>query len=50
MTSHAAVVGRQMGKPSIVGAGALEIDERGKQFRVERHRRSRKATSSRSTA
>ena len=27
MTSHAAVVGRQMGKPSIVGAGALEIDE-----------------------
>src|SRR5205807_2793450 len=35
MTSHAAVVGRQMGKPSIVGAGALEIDERGKQFRVD---------------
>jgi pyruvate,orthophosphate dikinase len=34
MTSHAAVVGRQMGKPSIVGAGALDIDERGKQFRV----------------
>ncbi len=34
MTSHAAVVGRQMGKPSIVGAGGLEIDERGKQFRV----------------
>ena len=32
MTSHAAVVGRQMGKPSIVGAGALEIDEHGKQF------------------
>ena len=28
MTSHAAVVGRQMGKPSVVGAGALEIDER----------------------
>src|SRR4030081_3701514 len=27
MTSHAAVVGRQMGKPSIVGAGAVEIDE-----------------------
>ncbi len=23
MTSHAAVVGRQMGKPSIVGAGSL---------------------------
>jgi len=35
MTSHAAVVGRQMGKPSIVGAGALAIDEAGKQFRVE---------------
>jgi pyruvate,orthophosphate dikinase len=34
MTSHAAVVGRQMGKPSIVGAGELEIDEHGKQFRV----------------
>jgi pyruvate, orthophosphate dikinase len=37
MTSHAAVVGRQMGKPSIVGAGALEIDEHGKQFRVGGH-------------
>ena len=35
MTSHAAVVGRQMGKPSIVGAGALEIDEAAKQFRVD---------------
>src|SRR5207302_4160762 len=34
MTSHAAVVGRQMGKPSVVGAGALEIDEAGRQFRV----------------
>ncbi len=34
MTSHAAVVGRQMGKPSVVGAGALEIDEHAKQFRV----------------
>lgn len=34
MTSHAAVVGRQMGKPSIVGAGALVIDEGAKQFRV----------------
>src|SRR6185503_350630 len=30
MTSHAAVVGRQMGKPSVVGAGALVIDERAK--------------------
>jgi pyruvate,orthophosphate dikinase len=35
MTSHAAVVGRQMGKPSVVGAGALEIDETAKQFRVD---------------
>ena len=34
MTSHAAVVGRQMGKPSIVGAGALEIDEAHRRFRV----------------
>jgi pyruvate, orthophosphate dikinase len=34
MTSHAAVVGRQMGKPSIVGAGALDIDEANKVFRV----------------
>jgi pyruvate,orthophosphate dikinase len=34
MTSHAAVVGRQMGKPSIVGAGALEIDEHHKLFRL----------------
>ena len=34
MTSHAAVVGRQMGKPSIVGAGALSIDEKGKTFTV----------------
>jgi pyruvate,orthophosphate dikinase len=34
MTSHAAVVGRQMGKPSVVGAGELQIDEKGKQFRV----------------
>jgi pyruvate, orthophosphate dikinase len=35
MTSHAAVVGRQMGKPSIVGAGGLEIDEPRKVFRVD---------------
>jgi pyruvate,orthophosphate dikinase len=34
MTSHAAVVGRQMGKPSIVGAGALEIDEAARLFKV----------------
>jgi len=35
MTSHAAVVGRQMGKPSIVGAGGLAIDESARQFRVD---------------
>ena len=34
MTSHAAVVGRQMGKPSVVGAGDLVIDEKGRQFTV----------------
>ncbi len=34
MTSHAAVVGRQMGKPSIVGAGAIEVDEGNRLFRV----------------
>jgi pyruvate, orthophosphate dikinase len=34
MTSHAAVVGRQMGKPSVVGAGALEINESAREFRV----------------
>ena len=34
MTSHAAVVGRQMGRPSVVGAGALEIDEKAKVFSV----------------
>jgi pyruvate,orthophosphate dikinase len=34
MTSHAAVVGRQMGKPSIVGAGALDIAEAARSFVV----------------
>jgi pyruvate,orthophosphate dikinase len=34
MTSHAAVVGRQMGKPSVVGAGALEINESARQVRL----------------
>ena len=34
MTSHAAVVGRQMGKPSVVGAGQLQIDERAKTLKV----------------
>jgi pyruvate,orthophosphate dikinase len=32
MTSHAAVVGRQMGKPSIVGCGALTLNEEEKYF------------------
>ena len=35
MTSHAAVVGRQMGKPSIVGASALQVDEGRRQFSVD---------------
>jgi pyruvate,orthophosphate dikinase len=35
MTSHAAVVGRQMGKPSVVGAGELEINEDRREFRVK---------------
>jgi pyruvate,orthophosphate dikinase len=34
MTSHAAVVGRQMGKPSVVGAGELQIDESARQFTI----------------
>ncbi|HXH06976.1 MAG TPA: pyruvate, phosphate dikinase, partial [Vicinamibacterales bacterium] len=35
MTSHAAVVGRQMGKPCVVGAGAIEISEADRLFRVD---------------
>ncbi len=35
MTSHAAVVGRQMGKPSVVGAGELTINEHGKTLRIK---------------
>jgi pyruvate, orthophosphate dikinase len=35
MTSHAAVVGRQMGKPSVVGAGELQISEQNRQFRIK---------------
>jgi pyruvate,orthophosphate dikinase len=35
MTSHAAVVGRQMGKPSIVGAGELEISEKSRSFSIK---------------
>ncbi len=34
MTSHAAVVGRQMGKPSIVGVGELQIDENARKFSI----------------
>jgi pyruvate,orthophosphate dikinase len=34
MTSHAAVVGRQMGRPSVVGASALHIDEKAKVLTV----------------
>lgn len=34
MTSHAAVVARAIGKPAVVGAEALEIDEEGKYFRI----------------
>ena len=33
-TSHAAVVARGMGKPAIVGASDIEIDEENKEFRV----------------
>ncbi|MBN1272776.1 MAG: pyruvate, phosphate dikinase [Candidatus Aminicenantes bacterium] len=34
MTSHAAVVGRQMGKPSIVGCDVLRLSEESRQFSV----------------
>jgi pyruvate, orthophosphate dikinase len=37
MTSHAAVVGRQMGKPSVVGAGALQIRESARRASVGGH-------------
>ncbi|MDH3627815.1 MAG: pyruvate, phosphate dikinase [Acidobacteriota bacterium] len=36
MTSHAAVVARGMGKPCIVGAEALEVDEKDRRVRVGR--------------
>jgi len=35
MTSHAAVVGRQMGKPSVVGAGGLRIDDRARTLLID---------------
>jgi pyruvate, orthophosphate dikinase len=34
MTSHAAVVGRQMGKPSVVGCSALQIDAKAHTLKV----------------
>ena len=34
MTSHAAVVGRQMGKPAVVGASELRVDEDAKKVKV----------------
>jgi pyruvate,orthophosphate dikinase len=34
MTSHAAVVGRQMGKPAVVGCGALRIEEERRRFSI----------------
>ena len=37
MTSHAAVVGRQMGKPSVVGASAVLVDASTKQLRIGDH-------------
>jgi pyruvate,orthophosphate dikinase len=33
-TSHAAVVGRQMGKPAVVGCGQIKLDYAAKQFAV----------------
>jgi pyruvate,orthophosphate dikinase len=35
MTSHAALVGRQMGKVCIVGCGALDIDMKARSFKVD---------------
>jgi len=34
MTSHAAVVGRQMGKPAVVGCGAARVDEERRRMTV----------------
>jgi pyruvate,orthophosphate dikinase len=33
-TSHAAIVGRQMGRPCVVGCGAVELDYADREFRV----------------
>jgi pyruvate,orthophosphate dikinase len=38
MTSHAAVVGRQMGKPSIVGCAEIMLDDELKSFKVGKER------------
>ncbi len=35
MTSHAAVVARGMGKPCVVGASAIEVDEPSRQFNAD---------------
>ena len=35
MTSHAAVVGRQMGKPAVVGASAIRVNEEAKQVTID---------------
>ncbi|MDI6845710.1 MAG: pyruvate, phosphate dikinase [Candidatus Saccharicenans sp.] len=35
MTSHAAVVGRQMGKPAVVGCGAIKVHEEEKCFYID---------------
>jgi pyruvate,orthophosphate dikinase len=35
MTSHAAVVGRQLGRPCVVGCSAVEVDERSRTLRVD---------------
>jgi len=35
MTSHAAVVGRQMGKPAVVGCGAIMLNEESKSFQID---------------
>ena len=38
MTSHAAVVGRQMGKPAVVGCGIIKVHEEEKAFHVANRR------------
>ncbi len=50
MTSHAAVVARGWGKPCVVGAGDLRIDDKAGTMQVARPDRARRATSSPSTA